>query len=200
MTLHLLPMLTLCLSLSVSAQESACPSGEKQVCLNGCLCLPDLGKIAGVPEGIYQVAAPALALWLTQSRTEAVNAGVQPMPPAVREQLLRWYDAPVLDAVRYRISDNGQFNAANAMLQNPDIGAVTLIDVIIFRAPRDAEQNIALWAHELKHVQQYQTWGVEGFAQRYTQDFNAVEEPAYAVQIEVGRVMREEAAAGRGPQ
>jgi len=49
-------------------------------------------------------------------------------------------------------------------------------------------------------VQQYQTWGVEGFAQRYTQDFNAVEEPAYAVQIEVGRVMREEAAAGRGPQ
>ena len=53
MTLHLLPMLTLCLSLSVSAQESACPSGEKQVCLNGCLCLPDLGKIAGVPEGIY---------------------------------------------------------------------------------------------------------------------------------------------------
>jgi hypothetical protein len=39
-------------------------------------------------------------------------------------------------------------------------------------------------------VQQYQEWGVNGFAQRYTQDFNAVEAPAYQVQTEVGRVLR----------
>lgn len=197
--LRLAALLVLCLSFSVAAQDSACPAGEKQVCLNGCICLPDLGKIAGVPDGIYQVAAPALALWLTQSRAEAASAGVQPIPAPVRERLLRWYDASVLDAVSYKISDNGQLNAANAMLQNPDIGAVTLIDIIIFRSAEDAEQNIALWAHELKHVQQYQEWGVGGFAQRYTADFNAVEEPAYAIQIEVGRVLREEAAAGRTP-
>jgi hypothetical protein len=179
---RLLALLVLCLTLEVQAQTNVCPAGEKQVCLDVCICLPD---------GIYQIAAPALALWLTQARAEAANTGMQPIPPNIREQLLRWYDPGVLDAAHYKVSDNGQLNAANAMLQNPDVGAVTLIDIILFRDAQAAEQNVALWAHELKHVQQYQEWGVEGFAQRYTQDFNAVEAPAYAVQAEVRRSVRE---------
>lgn len=183
---RLVALFVLCLTLEVPAQTNACPPGEKQVCLDGCICLPDL-----VPDGIYQIAAPALALWLTQARAEAASAGIQPIPPHIREQLLRWYDPSVLDAASYKVSDNGQFSAANAMLQNPDVGAVTLIDIILFRDTQTAEQDIALWAHELKHVQQYQEWGVEGFAQRYTQDFNAVEAPAYAIQAEVRRSVRE---------
>ena len=181
-TTRLAALFVLCLALEVPAQNNVCPAGEKQVCLDGCICLPD---------GIYQIAAPALALWLTQARAEAANAGIQPIPPHIREQLLHWYDPSVLDAARYKVSDNGQFNAATAMLQNPDVGAVTLIDIILFRDAQTAEQNIALWAHELKHVQQYQEWGVDGFAQRYTQDFNAVEAPAYAIQAEVKRFVRE---------
>ncbi len=118
-------LLILCLALDVTAQTNACPAGEKQVCLDGCICLPDV-----VPDGIYQIAAPALALWLTQARAEAANAGTQAIPPRIREQLLHWYEPGVLDTARYRISDNGQFNAATAMLQNPDVGAVTLIDII----------------------------------------------------------------------
>ncbi|MCP1444816.1 hypothetical protein J3D54_003948 [Pseudomonas sp. GGS8] len=175
------------LTLVVQAQTNTCPAGEKQVCLNGCICLPDLGQ---VPDGIYQVAAPALALWLTQARAEAASADIQPIPLHIREQLLRWYAPSVLDAAHYKV-DNGQFNAATTMLQNPDVGAVTLIDIILFRDAQAAEQDIVLWAHELKHVQQFQEWGVEGFAQRYTQDFNAVEAPAYAIQAEVRRVVRE---------
>ncbi|WP_454835638.1 MULTISPECIES: eCIS core domain-containing protein [Pseudomonas] len=189
-TTRLVALFVLCLTLEVPAQTDACPAGEKQVCLDGCICLPDVGPLLG-PDGIYQIAAPALALWLTQARAEAANAGIQPIPPHIREQLLRWYAPSVLDTARYRVSDNGQFNAATAMLQNPDVGAVTLIDIILFRDAQTAEQNIALWAHELKHVQQYQEWGVEGFAQRYTQDFNAVEAPAYAIQAEVRRLVRE---------
>jgi hypothetical protein len=185
-TTRLVALFVLCLTLEVPAQTNACPPGEKQVCLDGCICLPDV-----VPDGIYQIAAPALALWLTQARAEAASAGIQPIPPHIREQLLRWYDPSVLDTARYNVSDNGQFSAATAMLQNPDVGAVTLIDIILFRDAQTAEQNIALWAHELKHVQQYQEWGVEGFAQRYTQDFNAVEAPAYAIQAEVRRAVRE---------
>ena len=185
-TTRLVALFVLCLTLEVPAQTNACPPGEKQVCLDGCICLPDL-----VPDGIYQIAAPALALWLTQARAEAASAGIQPIPPHIREQLLRWYDPSVLDAAHYKVSDNGQFSAATAMLQNPDVGAVTLIDIILFRDAQTAEQDIALWAHELKHVQQYQEWGVEGFAQRYTQDFNAVEAPAYAIQAEVRRLVRE---------
>ncbi|EJM65694.1 hypothetical protein PMI29_02796 [Pseudomonas sp. GM49] len=184
-TTRLVALLVLCLTLEVPAQTNDCPAGEKPVCLDGCICLPDV-----VPDDIYQIAAPALALWLTQARAEAANAGTQPIPAHIREQLLHWYDPGVLDTARYRISDNGQFSAATAMLQNPDVGAVTLIDIILFRDAQAAEQDIALWAHELKHVQQYQEWGVAGFAQRYTQDFNAVEAPAYAIQAEVRRAVR----------
>ena len=191
-TTRLVALLVLCLTLEVPAQTGVCPAGEKQVCLDGCICLPDLGQVFGpVPDDIYQIAAPALALWLTQARAEAASAGMQPIPPHIREQLLRWYAPGVLDTARYKVSDDGQFNAATAMLQNPDVGAVTLIDIILFRDAQTAEQNIALWAHELKHVQQFQEWGVEGFAQRYTQDFNTVEAPAYAIQAEVRRWVRE---------
>ncbi|WP_248807394.1 DUF4157 domain-containing protein [Pseudomonas sp. MWU13-2100] len=189
---RLLALFVLCLTLEAPAQTDACPAGEKQVCLDGCLCLPDLGPLLGpLPDGLYQIAAPALALWLTQAHAEAAKADIHPIPAHIREQLLRWYAPGVLDAVRYKVGDNGQLSAATAMLQNPDIGAVTLIDIIIFRDAKSAEQNVALWAHELRHVQQYQEWGVQGFAQRYTQDFNAVEAPAYAIQAEVRRTLRE---------
>ncbi|WP_397452847.1 DUF4157 domain-containing protein [Pseudomonas sp. NA-150] len=189
-TPYLAALLALCLSLDASAQSAACPPGEKQICLDGCLCLPDLSPMLGtLPADLYQVAAPALALWLSQSHAEAAMAGTQPIPAEIREQLLRWYGPEVLDAARYKVGDNGELSAANAMLQNPDIGAVTLIDIIVFRTDETAH-DVALWAHELKHVQQYQQWGVDGFAQRYVQDFNQVEAPAYAVQAEVGRVLR----------
>lgn len=161
-TTRLVALLVLCLTLEVPAQD-VCPAGEKQVCLDGCICLPDLGQVFGpVPDDIYQIAAPALALWLTQARAEAASAGMQPIPSHIREQLLRWYAPGVLDAAHYKVSDNGQFTAATAMLQNPDVGAVTLIDIILFRDAQTAEQNIALWAHELKHVQQFQEWGWKG--------------------------------------
>ena len=190
-TARLVALLVLCLTLEVSAQTTVCPAGEKRVCPDSCICLPDVGPLLGsLPEGIYQVAALALAMWLTQARAEAATADIQPIPSHIREQLLRWYDPSVLDSVRYKVSDNGQFSAATAMLQNPDVGAVTLIDIILFRDAQTSQQNIALWAHELKHVQQYQEWGVAGFAQRYTQDFNAVEAPAYAIQAEVRRSVR----------
>jgi hypothetical protein len=187
-----LALFILGLTLGVPANANDCPAGEKQVCLDSCVCLPDLSPLLGtLPDDIYLVAAPALALWLTQARAEAASADIQPIPPHIREQLLRWYDPGVLDATRYKVSDASQFTAATAMLQNPDVGAVTLIDIILFRDAQTAEQNLAVWAHELKHVQQFQEWGVDGFAQRYTQDFNAVEAPAYAIQAQVRRWVRE---------
>lgn len=183
-TMRLIALFVLCLTMAVPARSDVCPVGEKQVCVEICICLP---------AGLYQMATPALAAWLTQARAEAAIAGTQPIPENIREPLLRWYAPSVLDAVLYKVSDNGQFSAATAMLQNPDVGAVTLIDIILFRDAQDAEQNVALWAHELKHVQQYQEWGVDGFAQRYTDNFNDVEAPAYAIQAEVRRAMRESA-------
>jgi hypothetical protein len=76
------------------------------------------------------------------------------------------------------------------MLQNPDVNAVTLVDIIVFRNPDDALNNAALWAHELKHVQQYLQWGVGEFAARYTRDYNAIEAPAYEIQARVARELK----------
>ncbi|KAB0489374.1 eCIS core domain-containing protein [Pseudomonas vancouverensis] len=179
---RLLALLMLSLTLAARAQPIECPAGERPVCLDSCICVPGL-------DGLYQIAAPAMALWLTQARAEASSADVQPIPSNIREQLLRWYPPELLDSARYKVGDISQLNAATAMLQNPDVGAVTLIDLIIFRDAQGAEQDVALWAHELKHVQQFQEWGVAGFAQRYTEDFNTVEAPAYAIQIEVRKAL-----------
>ncbi|MDD1966816.1 DUF4157 domain-containing protein [Pseudomonas putida] len=189
---HLLALLLTCLTASAHADPTSCPTGEKLICLNGCFCLPDIGQVlgSGMPTDVTQIAGPALALWLTQSRAEAASGLTQPIPEGIREKLLRWYPPSVLDAALYKVGDDGELSAARTMLQNPDIGAVTLIDIIVFRTAQDAENNVSLWAHELKHVQQYQEWGVNGFAQRYTQDFNEVEAPAYEIQAKVGRVMR----------
>lgn len=188
----LFALLLTCLSAGALADPVSCPTGEKLICLSGCFCLPDIGQVlgSGMPTDVTQIAGPALALWLSQSRAETATGLTQPIPDAIREKLLRWYPPSVLDAALYKVGDNGELSAANAMMQNPDIGAVTLIDIIVFRTEEAAQNDIALWAHELKHVQQYQEWGVDGFAQRYTQDFNTVEAPAYEIQTKVGRVLR----------
>ena len=39
----------------------------------------------------------------------------------------------MLNAARYRVGGAEELNAANAVLQNPDVSAVTLVDVVIFR-------------------------------------------------------------------
>ena len=97
----------------------------------------------------------------------------------------------MLESARYRVGDEVVLNAGNTLLRNPDVNAVTLIDVIVFRHEEDARDNVALWAHELKHVEQYLDWGVAEFAWRYTQDFRAVERPAYALEREVEEALRE---------
>ncbi|MNG08673.1 hypothetical protein D3C84_920480 [compost metagenome] len=96
----------------------------------------------------------------------------------------------MLDTARYKVGDADEMNAAHTLMQNPDVNAVTLVDVIVFRNQDDAQNNVALWAHELKHVQQYLQWGVQDFALRYTRDYNAVEAPAYQIQGQVARAIR----------
>ena len=67
-----------------------------------------------------------------------------------------------------------------------DTLAVTLIDVVIFRNDKLAEDG-TLWAHELYHVQQYRRWSVFGFARKWVANASItgpVEAPAYARQSE----------------
>ena len=56
--------------------------------------------------------------------------------------------------------------------------AVTLDDVIVFEEGNTAVEDPRFWAHELKHVMQFEEWGLQGFATRYLSDYNAVENEA----------------------
>ncbi|WP_095155035.1 DUF4157 domain-containing protein [Pseudomonas sp. Irchel 3E13] len=176
---RLCPSLLLCLALGAAPGASAATPATGQA--------DDLFTLL---DNVTRMASSGLANWLALSRDSAVASGVEPIPLHIRAQLERWYDFQVLDAARYQVGNTQQLDAASAFLQNPDVNAVTLVDVIVFRTAEDARDNVALWAHELKHVQQYQQWGVEGFAARYTRNFDAVEAPAYAIQAEVGKALK----------
>lgn len=185
--------------LGLAASVLACPSGQQQVCTLVCFCAPiSQADIEVLYQDVSQMAVSGLEQWLLQSRESAAAGGTQPIPLHIRAQLEPYYDIGVLDAARYKVGDGETLGAANTMLQNPDVQAVTLIDIIVFRNAADAQDNVALWAHELLHVQQYQQWGVGEFARRYTRDHDAIEAPAYQRQIEVARALRTQVAQG-GP-
>ena len=189
-------LLGLLMTLPAFAQDS-CPTGQYQVCLVVCFCAPiDPNQGGQVLQDVERMASGSLVFALRQARDEATANGTQPIPLHIRAQLEPWYDFAVLDAARYRVGSEQQISAANALLQNPDVNAVTLIDTVIFRRPGDAEDNVALWAHELKHVQQYQELGVEEFARRYTRDYQALEGPAYEIEAQVAKALREKASGG----
>lgn len=174
------------------AFAASCPAGQTQVCLGGCICVPDPdGVIGPAQQRVGEVAATSLEGWILRSRASALNQGTAPIPPAIRQMLLPYYPTDVLDNVRYRVGDADDMAAARTMLQNPDIKAVTLVDVIVFRNEALA-QDAALWAHELFHVQQYRQWGSLEFARRYTRDYDAVESPAYRQQFDVARELRQQ--------
>ncbi|WP_425466366.1 eCIS core domain-containing protein [Pseudorhodoferax soli] len=87
-----------------------------------------------------------------------------------------------MHSVRYKVGDAGIFNLANLSIQYGGAGAVTLIDTIVFKNSADAENNVVLWVHELKHVQQFRNWGTRDFTIRYLRSWNGVEGEAYAAQ------------------
>ena len=170
--------------------QAQCPRAQIQVCLGGsCLCVPDPVRVR---EDGLNLAAARLEAWLLQSRQAAVRAGTEPIPLMIRAQLAPFYDEALLDAVRCRVGITEEMDAATVMLQNPDVQAVTLIDVVVFRDAQAAAEDPVLWAHELWHVQQYREWGSDGFARRYTRDFQSVEGPAYEMGERVRKALREQ--------
>ena len=65
-----------------------------------------------------------------------------------------------------------------SMIRFGHASAVTLVDVIVFEEGSTALEDPKFWAHELKHVMQFEQWGVDGFAMRYLSDYAAVETEA----------------------
>ncbi|WP_374426781.1 DUF4157 domain-containing protein [Tabrizicola sp.] len=136
---------------------------------------------AAALETGYEIAATALANALVASRDAAWAQGTDAMPPHIREALLAWYPADLLDSIEYRVGVTEDGSIQSLAMRYGDATAVAAIDTIIFRNAWDAENNVALWGHEVKHVEQFQRWGLMGFAQRYVRDHQAVEAEAYAI-------------------
>jgi hypothetical protein len=186
--------------LGLAASVLACPSGQQQVCAVVCFCAPlSQADIDELYADATQIAASGLEQGLLQARERAAADGTEPVPLHIRAQLEPYFAIAVLDSARFKVGGDQALNAGNALLQNPDVQAVTLIDIIVFRNAEDAQQNVALWAHELLHAQQYQQWGVAEFTRRYTRDHDAIEAPAYKLQIEVARALRNQEAARAAP-
>ncbi|MCU0827888.1 MAG: DUF4157 domain-containing protein [Tabrizicola sp.] len=134
-----------------------------------------------VIETSLDIAAASLANVLVLSRDAAWAEGTRPMPSHIRQALLEWYPAELLDSIEYRtgIAENSTLQAL--AIRHGDAVAITLIDTIVFADPHDVETNIPLWAHEVKHVEQFRRWGLMGFARAYVRDHQAVEAEAYAI-------------------
>ena len=141
----------------------------------------DLSGKAAIDFGL-DLAAATLANGLTHSRDQARAAGTLPMPPRIRAALLDWYPADLLDSVEYRVGATRAMTIQSSSIQYGGAIAVTTLDTITFVDAWDAGNNIALWGHEMKHVEQFRAWGVYGFARAYVRDHLAVEHQAEAVE------------------
>lgn len=134
---------------------------------------------AALDTGIDMLAA-TLANALRSSQDQARQAGTLPIPPQIRAALLTWYPAELLQGIDYRVGAGEDPTLQSWSIRYGDAVAVTTIDTITFADAFDATNNVALWAHEVKHVEQFRRWGVMDFARRYVRDHPAVEREALA--------------------
>jgi hypothetical protein len=123
-----------------------------------------------------ELLAQALSEWIVIERDAALERGVAPIPPEVREVLAGYVREEILAVARFRVDDT----AASGYPTFFRVGAapaVTLDYVVIFASAEHAADP-TLWVHELYHVGQYRDWGIGGFAERYLADYEAVEHDA----------------------
>lgn len=139
----------------------------------------------GLARGVEQLdpmfvraATPVVAALIADSRDAALADGVEPIPPAIRAELAGYVPAAVLDEVRWCADCGGELSLQRAAFMLDATPAITLDHVIVFVDRDDALTDPALWVHELRHVMQFREWGVSGFAQRYLDDYEAVERDA----------------------
>jgi len=150
-----------------------------------------------VGQALLNPAAPGLASSIRFSRGQALNQGVEPIPPHIRAQLAPYFPQSILDKARWT-TVNGRISIDTLLAQVfNQTGAVTLDDIIVFSssglAKGTASSNVELWAHELTHVMQYQNMGVETFAFNYIANSSGIEGQASANASAIMRAVRQTA-------
>lgn len=130
-----------------------------------------------VREAILDRAGPALAAAIRESRTQALERGVNAMPPQIRAALDPYFPAEILDKARWTTTGGISLDGVLTDWFALD-GAITLGEVIAFTDAAEAQEDVELWAHELTHVIQYEQLGIDTFAYEYVRDFSSMEHQA----------------------
>jgi hypothetical protein len=131
-----------------------------------------------IAPSLLDYAADALAELIDSARRQAIADGVRPVPPGVYRSLLGYFPAALLQKCRFAVGSARALTLPSLAFSYGDATAITLGDVVLFRNELAADTDLKVWAHELTHVMQYQRWGIEGFAERYVSDSEAVEKEA----------------------
>lgn len=132
----------------------------------------------GAQQVVGEAGAPILKNWIIESRNDALRAGTNPIPPQLRAAFSGFFPNEILNKVRFRVGQGHELSLQANSFRFGDAAAITLDYVIVFHDWNDANYNLALWAHELGHVQQYSNWGLDDFAKRYLRDYQSVENDA----------------------
>jgi hypothetical protein len=135
-------------------------------------------QFRNLDPALIRSAVPIVARLIEDSRDEAIAHGVEPIPAGIRRELEDYVPVSVLDRVRWCTGCGGALSLHQNTLLLGNVPAITLDHVVVFRSRDDALADPSLWAHELKHVMQFEDWGVAGFASRYLEDYAGVEREA----------------------
>ena len=123
-------------------------------------------------ENPFETLAGPLAAAIRDARNKYANIA-QPIPENIKIEIRKRNLVPesILEKARYttdnlRITLPNIINTGNTILGNSH--AVTVDNIIVFNeAPGN---NLRWWAHELRHVFQYDNLGIDKFAWRYARD------------------------------
>ena len=132
-------------------------------------------------------AGGALAIAIRRAKASAHKACI-PMPPKVVQDLTPFFPPDLFQGVCWAIVGNG-VSLDSYVIHDAGMAAITLEDVVVFRSTQDGYDDL-LWAHELTHVRQYQSLGIEGFAALYSVAWDYLEQQARDFDQFVARSMQ----------
>lgn len=165
-------------ALAAAALLATTASAQESQARRGMLSNAASGVVLSTAQYGANIISGTLESALKRSR-DAARADSKPIPQEIRNALTPFFPSELLESVRYSIGDTSPGGVAGFAIRNGNAAAVTLIDTVVFSAESHV-RNIALWAHELHHVEQYKDWGSQGFASRYAFNWQSVEAEASA--------------------
>jgi hypothetical protein len=131
-------------------------------------------------QTVIRVAAPVVASWIIENRDALAPDGA-PVPTDIAEQIEGYFSQTRLDRARHHVGWPG--GLAGLVFRLTGMRAIAFDHVIVFRNQTIAADPV-IWAHELAHTRQFETWGVTGFVERYLRDHEGVEMEAWQVAID----------------